>query len=224
MNHKKNIVVIGAGLHGLYCLDILEKTADYHIIGLIDSLSGLGSSKHGYQVIGRQERLPQLIQQFDIFGGVIALGDNYERWKVHYQLQALAPNFNFINAIHPTAVIGKDVSLGKGVVVGPGAIINPGCKLGDMVHLANGVSLGTQNEFASYTSISSRSNTGGLVKVGTGSAITMGVTIIDRLNIGSNTVVGAGSLVLSDLDDNIVAYGRPAKKVKDRKAEDRFLK
>ncbi|MBR5844216.1 MAG: hypothetical protein IKY75_06510 [Bacteroidaceae bacterium] len=40
------------------------------------------------------------------------------------------------------------------------------------------------------------------------------VTIIGNVHIGNNVTIGAGSVVVSDLPDNCVAVGNPAKVIK----------
>ena len=66
--------------------------------------------------------------------------------------------------------------------------------------------------------------TGGYVKIGKFSAITLGVTIMDRLEIGENTVIGSGSLVTKSIPSNVLAYGIPAKIIKNRVKGEKFLK
>ena len=48
------------------------------------------------------------------------------------------------------------------------------------------------------------------------SALCIGVTVIHGIHIGRNTVVGAGSTVLHDLPDGVVAYGLPAKAIREQ--------
>lgn len=43
----------------------------------------------------------------------------------------------------------------------------------------------------------------------------MGSNIINDINIGDNTIVGAGSLVTKTLPSNVMAYGVPAKIIKE---------
>lgn len=75
-----------------------------------------------------------------------------------------------------------------------------------------------------FASISAGSIMGGKVEIGKYSAITLGVTIADRLKIGENSVVGSGALVLSDVPDNVLVYGSPARVVRQRAPGERFLK
>jgi acetyltransferase-like isoleucine patch superfamily enzyme len=47
---------------------------------------------------------------------------------------------------------------------------------------------------------------------------------MDRVEIGENTVVGSGSLVVRSLPNNVLAYGSPAKIIRERKEGEKFLK
>ena len=44
------------------------------------------------------------------------------------------PDFEFVNAIHPSVITGKNVKLGVGIVMMAGCIINPNCEIGDFSH------------------------------------------------------------------------------------------
>jgi acetyltransferase-like isoleucine patch superfamily enzyme len=61
------------------------------------------------------------------------------------------------------------------------------------------------------------------VIVETKSFIGIGANIIHNISIGKDTVIGAGSLVCNDLPDNVVAYGSPAKIIRKRKLENKYL-
>lgn len=220
----KNIVLIGGGNQAHYTIDIINKEGKYNIIGIIDSIHDIGSDRFGYKVLGRQEDIVKLKEQYNIEGGVISIGDNWVRYYVSSQIKKQIPNFNFVNAIHPSVIIGDNVQLGKGVVMMAGCIINPKSKIGDFTFFATGAQIDHDCNIKDYASISAGSITGGYVTLGEFSAITLGVTIVDRLKIGKNTVIGAGSLILKDIPDNVLVYGNPARIVRIRKEGEKFLK
>ena len=68
----KNIVLIGGGNQAHYTIDIIEKEGKYNIVGIIDSIHEIGSDRFGYKILGRQENIIELIEQYQIYGGVIA--------------------------------------------------------------------------------------------------------------------------------------------------------
>lgn len=220
----ENIVIIGGGNQAHYTIDIIEKEGKYSIVGIIDSVHDVGSSRFGYTVLGRQEDLHRLIAEYNIYGGVISIGDNWSRYYVHQQLIKIVPDFTFVNAIHPSVVVGNTTELGCGIVAMAGCVFNPKAKIGNFTFFATGAQVEHDNIIHDYASISAGTITGGYVTVGKFSAITLGVTVFDRVHIGENTVVGAGSLVIKSLPDNVLAYGNPAKIVRSRTQGEKFLK
>jgi len=219
-----NIVLIGGGNQAHYTIDIIEKENKYNIIGIIDSVQEIGSIRFGYPILGRQEQLEELIKKHKIQAGIITIGDNWSRYNVFKQVVSLIPDFKFVNAIHPSVVIGSTTQLGVGIVAMAGCIFNPKAVIGDFTFFATGAQIEHDCEINDFSSVSAGSIMGGYVKIGRFSAITLGVTIMDRLTIGNNTVVGSGSLVTKSLPDNVLAYGSPAKIIKNREKGEKFLK
>lgn len=220
----ERIILIGGGTHVRYCIDIIEKEGRYIIAGIIDSKAPVGSIISGYEVLGRQEDIKEIINKHNVAAGIITIGDNYSRYQVYNQITSIESNFGFVNAIHPSVIIGSNVVLGKGIVMMAGCIINPGSKIGDFTFFATGAQVEHDNIIGDYASVSAGSITGGKVAIGKFSAITLGVVIADRLTIGENCVVGSGSLVLKDLPDNVLAYGSPCRVVRKRTLDEKFLK
>ena len=220
----KNIILIGGGNQAHYTIDIIEKEGKYNIVGIIDSIHEIGSDRFGYKILGRQENVSQLIEEYNIEGGVISIGDNWSRYYVYNQIKTLFPNFQFVNAIHPSVVIGNNVKLGVGIVAMAGCIFNPKSQIGDFTFFATGAQIEHDCQIGDFASISAGSVTGGYVKLGKFSTITLGVTVVDRLEIGENTVVGSGSVVTKSLPDNVLAYGSPAKVMRNRVKGEKFLK
>ncbi|HRD37727.1 MAG TPA: NeuD/PglB/VioB family sugar acetyltransferase [Bacteroidia bacterium] len=220
----KNIVLFGGGLHANVCIDILEKEGKYKIVGIIDSMAEIGAMLYGYPVIGRQENLVNLINEYKIEAGFISIGDNYSRKFVRDYIVSQVPDFVFVNAIHPSVIVGKNVKLGCGIVMMAGVIVNPDSQIQDFCILNTGAQLEHNCLMEEYSHLSAGSITGGKVKIGKFSAITLGVIILDRVTIGENTVVGSGSLVMHDLPDNVLAYGNPAAIIRKREPGEKFLK
>ena len=120
----KNIILFGGGNQLSYTVDILELNSDYNIVGIIDSIHDIGEIRFGYPVIGRQDQLIDIINRYKIDGGIITIGDNWSRYVVHSTIIKSVPNFEFVNAIHPSVIISKKAKLGKGIVAMAGCIMN----------------------------------------------------------------------------------------------------
>lgn len=225
---KPDIILIGGGNHAHYSIDIIEKEDKYNILGIIDSVQEVGSIRFGYPILGRQEDIKDIIKNYSDprcpVGGLITMGDNWSRYYVRQQIEQLVPGFPWFNAIHPSVIIGNDVQLGHGIIAMAGVIFNPKSVIKDFTFFATGAQIEHDCMIREYASVSAGSTMGGFVDLGRFSAITLGVTIADRIKIGENSVIGAGSLVLKDIPDNILAYGSPAKFIRNREQGERFLK
>jgi len=220
----KNVVLIGAGTALLYSIDIVEKEGKYNIIGIIDSSLEISKELYGYKIIGRQENLLDLIKDYNINGGIITIGDNWTRYNIYQELSKIKSDFNWYNAMHPSVIIGKNVNLGFGLLVMAGVIINSGATIGNFCHLYTSANIEHDCMVEDYASISAGVVLGGHVKIGKYSAVTLNATVFDRLNIGENSVIGAGAVVTKNVPDNMLVYGNPARVVRQRQANERFLK
>jgi sugar O-acyltransferase (sialic acid O-acetyltransferase NeuD family) len=224
MEIMKKILLFGGGNQVHYTIDIIEKENKYQIVGIIDSIHEIGSDRYGYKVLGKQDNLNNIIKEYNIEGGIITIGDNWSRYYVYNSIIKQVPNFEFVNAIHPSVIIGKNVQIGFGVVMMAGVIVNPLAKIGNFTFFATGSQIEHDCQIYDYASVSAGSIMGGYVSIGKFSAITLGVTILDRLKIGENSVIGSGSLVLKDIPDNVLAHGNPINKIRARLIGEKFLK
>ena len=221
---NENIILIGGGNQAHYTLDIIYESTEFKVVGIIDSIHNIGDIVHGHKVLGRQEDIWAICQEYNVHGAVITIGDNYTRFLIKEAVTKICPNLKFPNIIHSSVIISRTAVLGVGIVVMAGCIINPRANLGDFVFLATGAQVEHDCNLADYASISAGSILGGYVNIGKFSALTLGVTVLDRVEIGVNTVVGSGSLVTKSLPGNVLVYGSPAKVVRLINLGFKFLK
>lgn len=219
----KDIIIIGASGHASVVLDCIEKEKRYRVIGFIDSFKSKGELFFGHSILGTEDDLPNIMASNEIFGGIIAIGDNWSRKVIADKIKSIYPNFKYITAVHPSTIIGKNVTLGKGTVLMPGVIINSSSVVGEHCILNTNSCLEHDSSIGDFSSISPSVCTGGNIHIGTLSAICLGVTIIEGITIGNSVVVGAGSLVLNDISDKVVAYGSPATVIRKRLESDSYL-
>lgn len=220
----ENILLFGAGPQANIVIDIVEKEAKYKIAGVIDSKRDIGSNFNDYKVIGRQENLVELLEKYNVNKGIVSIGDNYLRYKLVNIILNLVPNFTFVNAIHPSVIIGKNVKIGKGNVIMPGVIINTYAQIQNFCMMHTNASLEHNSIMKDFSSISAGVTTGGYFTLKEFSAIALGVTLFDRITIGEHTVIGSGAVVTKDIPPYCIAYGSPAKIIRKRKIGEKYLK
>ncbi|MCL0105813.1 N-acetyltransferase [Thermodesulfovibrionales bacterium] len=120
------------------------------------------------------------------------------------------------------SIIGKNCIIGQNVVIGPDVTIGDKCKVQNNVSLYKGVILEDEvfcgpscvftNVYNPRAFIERKHefrNT--LVKKGT--TIGANATIVCGVTIGKYTMLGAGAVVKSDVPDNAIVAGVPAKQI-----------
>jgi sugar O-acyltransferase (sialic acid O-acetyltransferase NeuD family) len=220
---KKNIIIVGSSGHAKIVIDIIEKENKYKIIGLIDKPENYNKKILNYNIIGTDNDIPHIIKKHKLFGGIIAVGDNWTRYKVWEKIKSIKPNFNFVNAIHPSAQIAKNVRIGNGTVIMAGAIVNSDSSIGKHCIINTNSSLDHDSVMCDFSSLAPNSATGGNVQIGKFSAICLGANIIHGITIKEQSVIGAGSVVLKDIPEFSVFYGIPAKFIRQRQVGEKYL-
>jgi len=113
--------------------------------------------------------------------------------------------------IHPTACVSPLARLGEGVFIGANSVIGPGAILGDHVFVNRGVTIGHDTHIGSFSRIQPGANIGGLSRIGSSVTVAIGATLLERLVIGNNAFVAAGAVVTTDVPDDVLVLGVPAK-------------
>ena len=219
----EKIILFGASDYCRYTIDIIEQEGKYEIAGILDKNLSVGEKFAGYKILGYLDDLQKLIQDLQLIGGVIAIGDNFTRKKVKQEIVKKVINFSFVNAIHPSVIIGKEVNIGEGCVFMAGVIVNNNCTIGEHCFLATKSSLDHDSTIGDFSSMSPGATTGGRVKIGSCTAIGIGASILHYKRIGNYCVIGGNSLVNKDIEDYYLAFGVPAKPVKKRAPEEKYL-
>lgn len=124
----------------------------------------------------------------------------------------------FETLVHPTAYLGSGVTLGEGVMVNAHSTFGPNVHLEDFSCVNRGAMLGHETRVGKYAQVGPSAAVAGSVRLGDKSYIGMSAAIIDRIHVGDWAVVGAGSVVTKDVPPGVVAYGVPARVIRDNEA------
>lgn len=106
--------------------------------------------------------------------------------------------YEFINYIHPTAIIEKDAALGEANNVFEGVIIQSGVKIGDANLIYGGAMIAHDTELGNFNSVSVKACIAGGTRVGNNCFVGANSTIRDHIQISDYTLVGAGAYVNKD--------------------------
>ena len=219
----QNIALIGSSGHAGVLANIFSEQREHIVVGIIDPFLQIGEIRHGYSVIGSYNDIHLLIDKYAINGIVIAIGDNYTRFRISTEIATTIPSIAFVTARHPSAIIPRTVKIGVGSVIMAGVVINPGASVGKHCILNTNSSLDHNSSMKDYSSIAPNVAIAGNVVIGECSAIGIGASVSNNINIDSNCVIGAGATVLSDIAAYSLAYGTPAKVVRTRNIDEKYM-
>ena len=89
-------------------------------------------------------------------------------------------------------------------------VIGEGTKIDSLVHIAHNVKIGKYCELTAGTII------GGSTTIGNSTWAGLNSTFKDNIQVGNNVIVGAGAMVISNIPNQDIVAGVPAKSIKDK--------
>jgi len=210
MNNKKTLIIIGAGGHGKVAADCAEEMACYHQICFLDERVTKLKVCGVWKVIDQPQKFLNYSQEnVDFF---VAIGENLARNK--WLTKLMDGNISVATLIHPSAVVSKYASVSQGSLICANTTINPFAKIGAGCIVNTAASVDHDCDIESFVHIAPGSNIAGAVSIGKLSFVGIGCCVIQGIAIGEQCIIGAGSVVVTDIADNTLAVGCPAKKIK----------
>jgi sugar O-acyltransferase (sialic acid O-acetyltransferase NeuD family) len=137
---------------------------------------------------------------------IICIGDNRARADIARLLPA-----SFAIAIHPTALIGTDVSINEGTVVFHRAAVQAGTWVGRHVIINTAATVEENCVINDFSHISPRAHVGANVGIGEGTHVGAAAVIMPHVRLGAWCVVGAGTVVTDDVPAYATIVGNPSR-------------
>ncbi|MDP8992210.1 MAG: acetyltransferase [Actinomycetota bacterium] len=207
------LVVIGAGGHGREVCDIVDAVnragSALELVGVVDERGdeqGL-LIRRGITMLGGNEVLRSLDASY-----LIGVGSAEARRAVDEL--ASAAGLEPTSLVHPTAVLGSEVSIGPGFIAFPYAVVTTNVAMGRHVHLNVGATVSHDCTLGDYVTLSPGSHVSGNVRLGDGVTLGVGAVARQGVTVGDGTLVGAGGVVVDDLPPGLTAVGVPARPIR----------
>jgi len=206
----KKLIIIGAGGFASevieWAKDILEDTSkDWTIHAMLDNISNKPIAN--IPVIDTiNDYIPK---DDDVF--ICAIGD--PETKMKFCNLMLSREAQFINLIHPTAVIGESVSLGKGIIACPFSVISANALIEDFVTINLHSTIGHDTMVKRGCTLSCHCDVTGHVVLGENCFMGSHALVIPGVAVENNVKIGAGSVVISKVKANTTVFGNPARPI-----------
>jgi sugar O-acyltransferase (sialic acid O-acetyltransferase NeuD family) len=209
----ESIIMCGASGHARMIADLLNVSGQFELVGVLDNASDSPPSE--FCSVAVSTNLDQLDawKSDGIIYAIAAVGDNSARSRLSQSLRDRG--FELPSLIHPSAVVSPTSIIGSGVVIGANAVVGPGCRIEDFALINSGGIVEHDCLLETAAAIGPGATVGGGCSLGIESWVGIGAVVNHGVTIGAKTIVGAGAVVVRDLPDQVVAYGVPAKPMRD---------
>lgn len=207
----EDIILLGLGGHAHSVADSIEQTGKYNIIGFLDTEEMQGKRFRNYTVLGTDDALKKYYDSGirNAFITIGFLGYGTVRNQLYKQLKDIG--YTVPNIIDRTAIVSENAELEDGIFVGKRAVINANTQIGKMCIINTGAIVEHDCEIGRFSHIAVGSVVCGGVSVGEQTLIGANATVIQEKRIGNCCIIGAGTIIMRDVQNNIIRYGMTEK-------------
>ena len=210
---KQPIILVGGGGHCISCIDVIEETGLYEIIGILDQPEKKDSSVLGYPVIGTDDDIPTLVAKCPNY--LITVGQiksSHIRQNIFEKIKDAGGQLPVI--ISPTAHVSRHATIEEGTIIMHQAFVNAEAIIGKACIVNSKALIEHEATIGDYCHISTAACINGQVNIGSNSFIGSNSVIGNNIHVIDNTVIAAGSQVLKNIKSPGVYIGNPLRKIR----------
>lgn len=190
---KTKVILVGAGGHCHSCIDVIESTNNYTIMGILDTNIPKGEKVFDYEILGNDADAKSYLEPgVCFFLSIGAIGNSILREKLFKQFLELG--FKPTTIISPTAYVSQRAKIGDGSLIGHGAIINSGAVIGENCIINTKALVEHDSSIQAHSHISTAAIINGSCKIGAGSFIGSNATVVQSTVLQTRSFIKANSL------------------------------
>ena len=201
LDESPKLLLIGGGGHCRSCIDVIEAEDKYRIVGIVNHSGGDRDPVLGYEVLGDDSDLPELLKKYPI--ALITVGQIKSpilRKNLFSSLKEKDAHFPII--ISPHACVSQHTELQEGTIVMHGAIVNAGSTVGKNCIINTSALVEHDAVIEDHCHISTASVVNGGTRICKNTFIGSNTVTKENITIGMNSVIGGGLRVMCDLPEN----------------------
>jgi len=192
-NQNTPIVLLGGGGHCKSCIDVIEQTGQYEILGILDPQLKIGDRVLRYEIIGTDDDVPDIlksVRHFLITVGQIKSAE--KRVTLYRMIKSLKGEFPVI--ISPSAYVSSHSHIGEGTIIMHHAVINAGSTIGANCIINTKSLIEHDALVGDHCHISTGAIINGGCKVGSYSFVGSGAVAVQETTIPERSFIKANTL------------------------------
>jgi len=209
----KNLIIMGAGDFGrevyTWARQCSQHNQEWVIKGFLDdNLDALQGYTFTIGIIDTIENYQP--ESGDVF--VCAMGNPSIKRKCIKKI--LSRGGKFVNIIHPTVILGHNITMGEGIIICPRVILTIDLEIGNYVGINLNCCLNHNVVIGNFCQLSCFCDITGHAQLGEGVFMGSHASVLPGCRVGDNAVLGAGCVVTHDIPADTTVVGIPARPVK----------
>lgn len=207
------IILIGGGGHCISCIDVIEKTGKYEIVGILDLPGKIGQKVLGYPIIGSDDELVTFLPRSTNFLITVGQIDSSAiREKIYNRVKLAGGNLPVI--VSSGAYVSKHAEIEEGTVIMHNVLVNAVAKIGKACIINTNALIEHEAVVGDFCHISTSAIANGQVKIGNRCFIGSNTVIGNNTSVTDDVVIAAGSQVLKNVTLPGTYIGNPLRKIK----------
>jgi len=211
----KKIVILGGSGIGMIAAYLAKELGYYEILGFLNDALPVGTQIGKYNkipVIGTSDDVVQYLKKDNVYFFIAYVGMQNEQ-KVFEKVESLnIPSEKLATLIHHSAIIPKGFcKIGNGILMAPLSQLSPDTTIEDNCILLPNSFVGHDSTLRKFAHIATNAVVGANVDVGKAVHVGSNATIREKIKIGDYALIGSGAVVLSNVGENEIWVGNPAK-------------
>ena len=203
-------IIYGASNSAKQILEIINNSNEkYKVNFMIDNNTNIHNKKiRGLKTLGGFEYFEKIKNEKIC---IFVSSHSNKRKIIFEKIKSNYKNFIYPKLIDKSCIIQSDAKIGNGTLIEAGCLIGHeanigfGCILNLGAKMSHNVSVGEYSHLAIGVSLS------GLVRIGSNCLIGAGASANPSIKIGNNCIVTPGSAVTTNIPNDVVVSGNPAK-------------
>lgn len=189
----QKLILIGGGGHCRSCIDVIETSKAFTIVGILDVAEKIGVEVCGYSVVGTDSDVLRFVGEgaaFLITVGQIGPGDR----RAEFFAQVKAAGGKLATVISPRAHVSQRAKIGEGTIVMHDALVNACSSVGANCIINTKALVEHDAVVEDHCHVSTGAILNGGVHVGEKAFVGTGAVVVEYRDIPARTFVKAASL------------------------------